>query len=263
MIGPLDRRRIRKRSGASAVREYEKLKKEWRAKHRVLFWGLGTVAVLVFFVTWVAARDHPWPYFGGVLSGALLMGVGILRESPPPWIENYQVGAWGEERTAKAVQPLLKAGWVIVHDVKRLKFNLDHVLVGPGGVFVLDTKNFPGTAQVKGDRLRITRPDGRAGYDGPDLARRARGQGIELNRMLRQRCGISSWVSAVIVLWADFPSRAVAGDRMSYVPGDHLVEWLSAQPARLNAKQIEQIASVLQPGQRRRSRQPNEAPSQP
>jgi hypothetical protein len=64
---------------------------------------------------------------------------------------------------------------------------------------------------------------------------------------------LSPWVSALIVLWADFADQAVTGNRMSYVHGAHLLEWLGAQPARLNAKQVAEIAAALEPGQRRRS----------
>jgi hypothetical protein len=263
MTGPLTRRRLRKRAGASAVREYEKLKKQWRADRRGFFWGAGAFTFAFVAVTALVGIHHLWVYSGGMLSGAVLMAFLLLRESPPPWIENWQVGAWGEQRTARAIEPLLSRGWVIVHDLDRFKFNLDHVLIGPGGVYVLDTKNFPGMAEAKGDDLQITRPDGRAGHHGADLARNARGQGSELNRILRQRCGVKAWVNAVVVLWAEFPAKVVAADRMSYVHGGHLVEWLEAQPARLNSNQIAQIAAALAPGQRRRVPSRSEAPAQP
>jgi hypothetical protein len=189
-------------------------------------------------------------------SGVALCFYIAARESPPAWIETYLVGAYGEERTAKVLAPLFKRGWVVVHDLNRLKSNLDHVLVGPGGVFVLDTKNLHGTVVVDGDRLTLTRPgEPRAAYTNDNLAGQARAQGSELNRMLKQRCQLSPWVTAVVVLWADFPQQIGHGRSMSYVHGDHLVDWLQSQPARLNANQIEQIASALKPGQRRRSKQ--------
>jgi hypothetical protein len=188
-----------------------------------------------------------------MVSGGALALYLALRESPPPWIQNYQVGAWGEEQTAKTLEPLLKRGWVVVHDLNRMKSNLDHVIVGPAGVFVLDSKNLHGTVQIDGDVLSLTRPgDDRVEYSSDGLASRARAQGYDLNRLVKRRTNRSPWVSAVVVIWAEFPQRAAAGHNMHFVHGDHLIEWLDAQPARLSAAQINEIAAALQPGQRRR-----------
>lgn len=255
MTGALSRRRDVRRAGASAGRLYEQRKRAWRAQHRKLFRGGAVVVVVIYLATFIPARHSFWPYLGGMLSGGALAMYIAMRESPPGWIENYQIGAWGEARTAKALRPLLTQGWTIVHDIARMKSNLDHVVVGPSGVFVLDTKNLQGVAHAVKDTLTLTRPgDTQAAYTSDSPARRARSQGAELNQILRQRCQISPWVTAVVVVWADFPQRAVAGNKMTYVHGEHLVEWLREQPVRLNGSQISTVARVLQLGQRRRGR---------
>jgi hypothetical protein len=106
---------------------------------------------------------------------------------------------------------------------------------------------------VTGDQLVLTRPgETKPDYTSGRLASQARSQGFDLNRLLRQRCQLSPWVTAVVVLWADFPQLSAKGRSMSFVHGEHLVEWLLAQPARLNANQIEQIVGALQPGRRRK-----------
>lgn len=262
MTGSFTRWRDTRRPGGSAGRLYEARKRAWRARHRKLFVGGAFVVALIYIGTFIPARHHIWPYIGGMLSGGALAFYMMMRESPPAWIENYQVGAFGEERTAKVLAPLLKQGWIIVHDISRIKSNLDHVAIGPGGVFVLDTKNLQGTAHAEGDMLSLTRPgDTRAAYTNDNPARQARAQGAELNQVLRQRCQLSPWVTAVVVIWADFPQRSVAGHNMTYVHGDHLVAWLHEQPARLNANQVAQISGVLQTGQRRRARMEKSTPA--
>lgn len=253
MTGLLERRRLRRRAGASAVREYQRLKKEWRRKHRAVFVVLEVAVVAIWVVTFALARGHIWSWLAGVVAGGALGLFVAMRESPPTWIENYFVGSLGEQRTAKAVEPLLARGWVVLHDLNRFVSNLDHVIVGPGGVFILDTKNSPGRAEATGDRLRVTRPDGKPSYDNDRLASQARAQGVELHDLIKRRCGMNVWVDAVIVLWAEFPQRAVEGRSMAYVHGDHVVEWLLSRRARLNANQIDQITAALQPGQRRRA----------
>ena len=119
-------------------------------------------------------------------------------------------------------------------------------------MFVLDSKHLQGTVIAERDHLSLTRP-GETGsaYTSDNFARKARAQGVELNRLLRQRGSLSPWVTAVVVLWAEFPQRATNGHNMSYVHGDQLLDWLLSRPARLNALQIDQIAESLRPGQRR------------
>jgi hypothetical protein len=250
----LERRRIKRRAGASALREYQRLTKQWHRENRKLFVvSLIVVTVTVVVLAYVA-RHHLWGFVLGAIAGAMIAGFAAVWASPPAWIENYQRGAWGEQRTAGALAPLLKQGWVIIHDLPRTKSNLDHVLIGPAGVFVLDTKNFRGTASANRDMLSVTFAAERStDYSSDKLARSARAQGAELNQVLKLRWQTRVWVAAVVVLWTDFPQQLVEGDRMTYVHGDHLVEWLLEQPARLNAKQIDTVSALLRPGQRRRT----------
>lgn len=51
----------------------------------------------------------------------------------------------------------LPFGWSTIHDVRwpgRRLANVDHVVVGPGGVFVVDSKNWSGRITVTGGHLR-------------------------------------------------------------------------------------------------------------
>jgi len=73
----------------------------------------------------------------------------------------WSAGADGEEQVAEALASLEQLGWVVLHDVAwpgRPRANLDHVLIGPGGVLVVDTKNWSGT--VTADATRGLRNNG-------------------------------------------------------------------------------------------------------
>lgn len=65
-------------------------------------------------------------------------------------------GAEGERITAEALRGL-GPDWVLLHDVRwpgRLRGNIDHVAVGPGGIFVIDSKNWSGDVRVSNGVLR-------------------------------------------------------------------------------------------------------------
>lgn len=70
--------------------------------------------------------------------------------------EMFEKGADGEAATA-AVLSGLPPMWSAIHDVRwpsRRLANIDHILVGPGGIFVIDSKNWSGHVTVEHDRLR-------------------------------------------------------------------------------------------------------------
>ena len=63
----------------------------------------------------------------------------------------WDAGAVGERVVAEKLSELVPRGWYVLHDVHwpgRPKANLDHVLVGPGGVVVVDSKNWTGEVRV-------------------------------------------------------------------------------------------------------------------
>src|SRR4051795_12575328 len=68
----------------------------------------------------------------------------------------WERGADGEAATAAALDGLKGRGWTTFHDVRwpgRQRANIDHIAVGPAGVFVIDSKNWSGDVRVVGNVL--------------------------------------------------------------------------------------------------------------
>ena len=75
--------------------------------------------------------------------------------------ERWEKGADGEAATAAVLDALPRSEWTVFHDVRwpgRRRANIDHVVVGPSGIFVVDSKNWSGTIEV---RVGVLRQDGR------------------------------------------------------------------------------------------------------
>lgn len=57
---------------------------------------------------------------------------------------NHYLGWFGERMTAAELDPLRERGWRVFHDMPaesgKQEFNIDHVVIGPGGVFSIETK---------------------------------------------------------------------------------------------------------------------------
>jgi hypothetical protein len=185
--------------------------------------------------------------YAGCILGALLAMYACLVDAPPEWIERKRRGRDGERRTASRLRPLTRHGWHAAHDIDSGRGNLDHVVVGPGGVFLLETKNLQGEAVIDAGRLTIRRGDDeRDSWTmtpplGPRLRRDAYRLHEDLNRIGRVR-----FVQGVVVLWCDFPARLVETDRVVYVHGDHLAAWLRGLPQTLAPPLVTEVARRLQ-----------------
>jgi nuclease-like protein len=64
---------------------------------------------------------------------------------------NWSQGAEGEEVVGKVLEDLGKEGWCVIHDVSFGRGNIDHIVVGPGGIFTIETKSRAGKVWI--DRL--------------------------------------------------------------------------------------------------------------
>jgi hypothetical protein len=122
---------------------------EYAAWTRSLPWR-----VTVIVATGVAA---------GLLGSLLAPGLGLavgglaavvagwgLRFQPSPEAVAWRRGAAGERRTARLIGPLERQGWVILHDLALpgSRADIDHLVIGPGGVFVIDSKQYRGRLQL-------------------------------------------------------------------------------------------------------------------
>lgn len=70
--------------------------------------------------------------------------------------ELFEQGAVGEMETGRVLESL-PPGWTVWHDLRwpgRRMANVDHVLVGPPGIFIIDTKNWTGRISLDGGVLR-------------------------------------------------------------------------------------------------------------
>jgi hypothetical protein len=95
----------------------------------------------------------PWAGLVG-LSVAGLVGW-RLRFRPSEQVIAWQRGAAGERRTARVLERLTGDGYVVFHDlaVPGSSANVDHLVIGPSGVFVIDSKQWSGSVRQGSDGL--------------------------------------------------------------------------------------------------------------
>ncbi|QGN57676.1 nuclease-related domain-containing protein [Nostocoides sp. HKS02] len=157
----------------------------------------------------------------------------------------WAAGAAGERRVAAALSELREA-WTVLHDrllrPGQSEANLDHVVIGPGGLFLVDAKNRAG---------RVTEFDGglfqHTVRDGQPVS-------VSLAVELKKVHGMASYMAAeagmpvtpVLCLAgaheAEFGEpRMVRG--VSIVPVGRLVDWLNAQPVLLDRESAGRVVT--------------------
>jgi hypothetical protein len=77
----------------------------------------------------------------------------LLRPKLTDGTVAWRRGARGERATARRLRRLQRAGWTVFHDValQGSRANLDHLLIGPGGVFLVDSKFYRGRIRIGRD----------------------------------------------------------------------------------------------------------------
>jgi hypothetical protein len=134
------------RPGASAHSEYRRRRAtELAIWARSLPWRvLALVAAGV--AAWLAAARVA-PNLAAPAGITVAAGLGwLLRFRSSPDTVAWRHGAAGERRTARLLAPLERQGWAVLHDlaIPNSQANIDHLVIGPGGVLAIHTKQYHG-----------------------------------------------------------------------------------------------------------------------
>jgi hypothetical protein len=141
--------------GRSARTQYRRRRAtELAAWTRSLTWRAPLVAAAGLLAGTLAAQAG-LPRAGlASLAVAALVGW-RLRFRPSDQARAWQRGAAGERRTTRLLDRLGRDGYVVFHDLAMpdSPANLDHLVVGPSGVFVIDSKAWSGQVHQSSDGL--------------------------------------------------------------------------------------------------------------
>ena len=139
------------RPGGSAHATWQRMRSaEWAIWTHSLPWR---VAVLLGIgaVGGVLGRQLA-PRLGLIVAALAVAAAGWgARFRPSPDAVAWRRGAAGERRTARLLDLLERQGWAVLHDlaVPGSRANIDHLVIGPGGVFVIDSKHYRGSPPAR------------------------------------------------------------------------------------------------------------------
>ncbi len=157
---------------------------------------------------------------------ALLVSMFVISRYVLPLLERRDRGASAEEHVGELLDQLARDEWRVIHDATLGRGNMDHILVGPGGVFTIETKSHPGPVRV------------------------SRVHGATLRQVLAERRAIEEItgmeVEALLVFsraWVDKPLARRKGVRV--LPARMLIGYLKRCRPVLSREEVERAHSKV------------------
>ena len=148
----------------------------------------------------------------------------------------WRIGADGEESVARELGKLGDA-WRTLHSVPvgRNGADIDHVLIGPGGVFTINAKNHPGArVWVGGDTVMI-------GQSRVPYVRNARFEAERASRLLSAAVGQRVHVMGVVALICDDLTIKRPPPDVQVIGRRHLRKWLAGLGASLSRDEVDTV----------------------
>ncbi len=148
----------------------------------------------------------------------------------------WRRGAMGEEEVARRLRTLGEE-WRVIHSVPvgAHDTDIDHVVIGPPGVFTLNTKNHLGKRVTVYERVIYV-----SGTKQPYITK-SRAEGRRAAKLLSAACGFTVNVTPVVVIMAsELIVKALPSD-VAVVGRKQIARWLANQPPRIGPHQVAAI----------------------
>jgi hypothetical protein len=103
---------------------------------------IAVLALLAMLIAWqgIGLRGISLVLFELGAIGTMASADRLYSDQAGRWLR----GAEGERVVGEVCAELKGNGWHAIHDVSLGHGNVDHILVGPGGIFTIETKSHPG-----------------------------------------------------------------------------------------------------------------------
>jgi hypothetical protein len=215
-----------------------------------MLWPMVFAMTLILFAAWEWLRYYrpqapsPVIFTTGAIAAIVFAAYRVYNALPR--LHALKLGRDGEKAVGQFLESLRERGYRVFHDVVGGNFNLDHVLIGPAGVFTVETKTHSkpnGDARVTfdGETIRIDgfEPD-------RDPVVQAKAQASWLRELLSESTGRRFEVKSVIV----YPGWWVNEDHNKPNPvwvlaPKRLPTFLDQEPRRLSQEDIHLAAFHL------------------
>jgi hypothetical protein len=217
------------------LRDARKRRDQARARHRWWAW------IRAVFAAWAGRRKVPRPAPTGV---------------PSAQEESIAAGRAGEQLVATELGAALGDEWVLFRGYRNARGEIDHLLVGPRGLFAVEVKYHNATVYISSDDWQFDRFDrwGNRVGQGRVEDRTGRSPSVQLNepsdeleKFLRSR-GQPVRIKRIVIL--NHPRSRIGGQRNATVQvatsSRHIIDLVGHSRLELTPGRLTQIASLIE-----------------
>lgn len=201
------------------------------------------LAIWQWIYWWTGSK--PSPGVGAVVASIATIYCAYRIRRVYPEFRNLNLGEKGERRVSEVLRTLRDRDYVTFDDLLLEGVNVDHVVVGPGGVFAVETKTFSifGNVSAGIDASGVLQFGGNPGFKDP--LKQARASAAMVSSELKRWMHRDMWVNPVVVLpgWRIDPPKVETG--VVILNEETIVEFFKTRPEKLNTSEIREICSHL------------------
>jgi len=215
---------------------------------KILCWmAVGVSLIILAVLEWLKwlFETPPHPVMATVIA---LLGCAIIAwylKNPISIAKQMALGLKGERVVGQCLDELRESGYKVFHDIIGNGHNIDHAIVGPAGVFAIETKTVSKpirgnpTVIFDGESIRV---NGLAPDRDPVI--QAKAGAAELARLIRNNYGPAIKVKPIIIYPGWFVEEAPNTDVLVRNP-ERLLGYIKQTPAQLSDADIKQISMVI------------------
>ncbi|MCI2237070.1 NERD domain-containing protein [Paenibacillus sp. TRM 82003] len=156
-------------------------------------------------------------------------------------VRRHEAGGAGERKIGALLQPMSSSGWTLLADRRwpgTRAANVDLLHVGPGGVLVVDVKNWR-EVHVEDGRLCRGQEDA---HDDVDKVLRI----AELAEQTVAEVGLAPLEVVPVLVFVGKAFGPLTLGRITVMGEKHLVPWINRRGERLDAEKLPEVLAVLE-----------------
>lgn len=203
---------------------------------------LAAMAIILAAMEWVheVMGSPPQPVLFTLMAAIAIGYAAWVMLRLRPKTRALRLGIEGEKTVGQLLDRLRENGYEIFHDLIGTGFNIDHVLIGPAGVFTVETKTWSkpsrGQSRIKfdGERLIV---EGREPERNPVI--QARAQSVWIKNLLAESTGRNFDVFPVVVFPGWYIEHGEGSlKKMWVLEPKALPKFLGNEPQRLTPEDV-------------------------
>lgn len=217
---------------------------QWSEGYGLAAACLAFFALIEWVGIWTNRPRMPWLFTAAAVAAIVLAALRLRRIGEHR--RRLKLGSEGEKVVAELLEPLRALGAEVFHDIPADRFNLDHVVISPHGIFVVETKT---RSKPRGNPMVV--------YDGAQVVIAGRhppqdpiaqaNRSVQwLHRLLKAITGREFPIRGVVVYpgWYVDNSSGKGSDTWVLEP-KALSKWIANEPKRLCAEDVTLAANLV------------------